>query len=76
MNGVILAVMNAWRDGFAELGMPTAVEDVLKHKLGDWQLSVQAAGFELFKERGDEILGADKLWRIQYPEQAKLEPAD
>jgi hypothetical protein len=76
MTGDILAIMSAWRDGFTEMGMPTAVEDMLKHRLGTWQLDMQTAGLKLFQDRGDELIAADNLWRIQHPEQSALEPLD
>jgi len=76
MAGDILAIMSAWRDGFEQNGMPGFVEDFVQKRLANWQVDMQTSGIKLVSDRGEELIAADNLWRIQHPSQAELEPLD
>jgi hypothetical protein len=74
MTSDILTIMGDWRDGFEQMGLASLVDEFVKSRVADWQVDVQTAGMQLMMDRGDELMAADTLWRIQHPDQARHEP--
>lgn len=73
MKEEIMSHMAEWQSTFAQMGMDAEVERVADARLGDFQLNMTTSGLIVVTDRAEELKAADDAWRVNYPEQARLE---
>ena len=78
MKEEIMSHMAEWQSTFAQMGLDAEVERVAdgpgdKSDAIAFQLNMTTSGLIVVTDRAEELKAADDAWRVNYPEQARLE---